>query len=78
MALPLLLDLASKPNFLHDNSVSCLNDLLNASRSPKAPHPFYLQGAQRAEVIAFLRGLDTGNRQTAVQPDQPGGLFPRH
>jgi len=61
-ALPLLLDLARKPNFLHDNSVPDLDTLLNASRGDKAPHPFYLtDGGQRADMVEFLKSLDTGS-----------------
>ena len=61
-AMPLLLDLARKPVFLHDNSVASLDDLFNDRRGPTAPHPFYLRDQQRAEVIEFLRGLDTDQR----------------
>lgn len=57
-ALPLLLDLARKPNFLHDNSVSSLDELLNPVRGVNAPHPFYLSGTRRADMVMFLRGLD--------------------
>ena len=46
-ALPLLLDLARKPVFLHDNSVPTLDDLLNPSRGATAPHPFFLPDRQR-------------------------------
>ncbi|MEJ7746991.1 MAG: hypothetical protein WKF61_09610 [Luteimonas sp.] len=60
-AMPLLLDLARKPVFLHDDSVASLDDLLNARRGANAPHPFYLSDSQRAEVIEFLRGADTNN-----------------
>ena len=60
-ALPLLLDLARKPNFLHDNSVANLDTLLNPSRGSTAPHPFYFSNpADRADMAEFLRGLDTG------------------
>ncbi len=60
IALPLLLDLARKPVFLHDNSVPTLDDLLNPKRGPQAPHAFYLaDGSQRADVAEFLRSLDT-------------------
>jgi len=59
-AMPLLLDLARKPNFLHDSSVLTLDLLLNPSRGPNAPHPFYFtDAAQRSDVAEFLRGLDT-------------------
>ncbi|MDQ2980544.1 MAG: hypothetical protein M3R62_15145 [Acidobacteriota bacterium] len=60
IALPLLLDLARKPVFLHDNSVLSLDDLLDPRRGPTAPHPFYLSDRkQRSDTVEFLRGLDT-------------------
>jgi hypothetical protein len=63
VAMPLLLDLARKPVFLHDDSVPSLEALLNPSRGPKAPHPFYLSSsAQRADMVAYLQGLDTKTR----------------
>ena len=59
-ALPLLLDLARKPKFLHDDSVSSLDELLDPARGEGAPHPFYLTDAeQRADVAAFLESLST-------------------
>ncbi len=59
-AMPLLVDLARKPVFLHDDSVKGLNSLLNPIRGKLAPHPFYLRGAsQRGDMIAFLKGLET-------------------
>ena len=58
IALPLLLDLARKPVFLHDNSVPDLETLLNPSRGATAPHPFFVNDASaRADVVAFLKGL---------------------
>ncbi len=58
IALPLLLDLARKPVFLHDNSVPSLDTLLNPSRGASSPHPFYLKTAgERADAIAFLTSL---------------------
>lgn len=61
-ALPLLLDLARKPNVLHDNSVATLDNLLDPARGPTAPHPFYFaDSGQRADMVEFLRGLDTSN-----------------
>lgn len=61
-AMPLLLDLARKPNFLHDNSVPTMDSLLDPSRGPKAPHPFYVNNAaSRADMVEFLRGLSTSN-----------------
>ena len=60
IALPLLLDLARKPVFLHDNSVPSLDNLFDPSRGATAPHPFYLPDAKaRADMVAFLRSLDT-------------------
>lgn len=62
-ALPLLLDLARKPNFLHDNSVPTMDNLLNPSRGPNAPHPFYLaEPGDRTDMVEFLRSLDTTKR----------------
>ncbi len=59
IAMPLLLDLARKPVFLHDNSVGSLDELLDAKRGANAPHPFYVPAGARADVVTFLRGLDT-------------------
>lgn len=60
IALPLLLDLARKPFFLHDASVANLETLLDTSRGHMAPHPFYLSDrAERSDVIQFLKSLDT-------------------
>jgi hypothetical protein len=60
IALPLLLDLARKPVFLHDDTVPSLDNLFDPRRGPRAPHPFYLPDTrQRADVITFLRSLDT-------------------
>lgn len=63
LALPLLLDLARKPIFLHDNSVPNLDELFNPRRGATAPHPFYIASErERAAVIAYLRSLDTNSR----------------
>lgn len=60
IALPLLLDLARKPVFLHDNSVPSLDNLLDPARGSTVPHPFYVPDpGQRAAVVDFLRSLDT-------------------
>lgn len=60
IALPLLLDLARKPVFLHDNSVPSLEELFNPARGPMMPHPFFVPDANaRADLIVFLRSLDT-------------------
>ena len=62
VALPLLLDLARKPYYLHDASVPTLESLLDESRGDKVPHPFYItKAAERNDVIQFLKGLDTGS-----------------
>ncbi|MDQ6646082.1 MAG: hypothetical protein M3Y93_02455 [Pseudomonadota bacterium] len=59
-ALPLLLDLARKPVFLHDDSVHSLDALLDPARGSSSPHPFYVADKlQRADVVTFLRSLDT-------------------
>ncbi|MDQ3068661.1 MAG: hypothetical protein M3R55_02890 [Acidobacteriota bacterium] len=58
IALPLLLDLARKPVFLHDNTVPDLETLFDPKRGPNAPHPFYLEAQrERRDVIAFLKSL---------------------
>lgn len=59
-ALPLLLDLARTTLFLHDASVKSLDELLDPKRGKNSPHPFYIDNKdKRAEMIEFLRGLDT-------------------
>jgi hypothetical protein len=61
-ALPLLLDLARKPDFLHDNSVPNLDTLLNPSRGMMSPHPFFIEDAgDRADMVEFLLELDTNS-----------------
>ena len=61
-ALPLLLDSARKPNFLHDNSVPDLDTLLNPTRGPNAPHPFFINDAtQRSAMVEVLKELDTNS-----------------
>jgi len=58
-ALPLLMDLARKPVFLHDNSVPTLEALLDPARGVMAPHPFYIDNAgTRADMVTFLKSLD--------------------
>lgn len=81
IALPLLLDLARKPVFLHDNSVPTLDNLLSPSRGATAPHPFYLADAsQRADMVEFLRSLDTNSSGKATRtsvnpPAKTSGVF---
>lgn len=59
-ALPLLLDLARKPVFLHDDSVESLDSLLDPTRGPTSPHPFYVSDPdQRLDLVDFLNSLDT-------------------
>jgi len=59
-AVPMLLDLARKPMFLHDGSVHSLGDLLDPLRGATSPHPFYIANPRRREeVVQFLRELDT-------------------
>ena len=66
VAVPLLLDLARTNLFLHDASVPSLDALLDPARGRNAPHPFYVaQASRRADVVAFLRGLDTDSRGRA-------------
>jgi hypothetical protein len=61
VALPLLLDLARKPFFLHDASVPSLDSLLDPARGATAPHPFYISNkSERSDTVEFLRGLDAG------------------
>lgn len=63
IAMPLLLDLARKPVFLHDDSVLNLDTLFDPNRGATAPHPFFVSDlSARAALVAFLRSLDTNNR----------------
>ena len=62
IALPLLLDLARKPVFLHDNSVPSLDSLLDSARGASAPHPFYLDGTDRSAMVVYLKSLDTDSK----------------
>lgn len=60
IAMPLLLDLARKPVFLHDASVPSLESLLDPARGDKAPHPFFISNPKdRADMVEFLKSLDT-------------------
>jgi hypothetical protein len=41
--------------------VPSLDALLDPGRGPTAPHPFFVRdAAARADVVAFLKSLDTG------------------
>ena len=56
--IPQLLDLARKPNFLHDSSVPSMDNLLDPVRGSTAPHQFFFfDKAQRDDMVEFLRGL---------------------
>ncbi len=67
-AMPLLLDLARTNIFLHDASVPSLDNLLDPQRGDQAPHPFYFADAsERADMVEFLRGLDTNGANKEVQ-----------
>lgn len=58
--MPLLLDLARKPNFLHDSSVPTLSNLLDPGRGANAPHPFYFaEAARRSDIVEYLRSAST-------------------
>ena len=62
VAMPLLLDLARKPVFLHDNSAPTLEALFDERRGTTAPHPFYLPSArQRTDMAGYLKSLDTSS-----------------
>lgn len=82
IAMPLLLDLARKPVFLHDNSVPTLDNLLDPARGPLAPHPFYLSdAAKRADMAEFLRSLDTNSSgrtraESGSKPEEQLAHFP--
>ncbi len=59
-ALPLLLDLDRTTLFLHDASVTSLDQLLDPTRGESAPHPFYIADVkERSDMVDFLRSLDT-------------------
>jgi cytochrome c2 len=64
-ALPLLMDLARKPAFLHDDEVAATNPsdslglLMDPSRGSTAPHPFFVTDmTQRQTIVKFLQSLD--------------------
>lgn len=62
-ALPLLLDLARKPAFLHDQSVPTLADLIDPARGDAEPHPFFVtEAADREALVTFLESLDDEER----------------
>jgi cytochrome c2 len=67
VALPLLLDLARKPAFLHDKSVAGLDELFDSKRGSMAPHPFFVSNPQqRADLVLFLKALDTTSHTGAT------------
>lgn len=57
-ALPLMMDLARKPTFLHDNSISSWSSLFSSTRGPNAPHPFYVEWDDRDDLVEYLESLD--------------------
>ena len=62
-AVPLLLDLARKPVFLHDNSVPTLEGLFDTARGAQAPHPFYLDTTSSpGDMAAYLKSLDATSK----------------
>ena len=62
VAMPLLMDLAKKPAYLHDSSVSTLTKLLDPVRGDSAPHAYYVSSAtERSDLVAFLKNLDDNN-----------------
>jgi len=74
IAMPLLLDLARKPVFLHDNSVPNLERLLAGGGD--APHPFYLNDSKdRQDLIAFLKSMDTEATPGNSGCDTPGSVL---
>ncbi len=69
IALPLLLDLARKPVFLHDNSVPTLDNLLDPTRGGSAADPFYLpKASDRSDMVTFLNSLDTNTSALNTLP----------
>ena len=76
IARPLLLDLARKPVFLHDNSVPSLDNLLDPSRGGTAAHAFYLpDSGQRSDMVAFLNSLGTSTTTARVTPSKDTSLW---
>jgi len=68
IALPLLLDLARKPVFLHDNSVPSLDNLLDPARGGNAAHPFYLSNSNdRSDMVTFLNSLGTNTLASRIR-----------
>ena len=61
--MPLVFDLARKPNYLHDNTVTSLDHLLNPTRGATSLHPSYLTDQTRHNDMAEpLRGLSAPSR----------------
>lgn len=76
-SLPLLLDLARKPAFLHDNSVPSLDALLDPARGADAPHAVYVKDAgTRSDLVAFLKGLEIpGSDDPKTAPPAKGPVM---
>ena len=65
-AVAMLLDLGRKQAFLHDGSVTGLDQLLNPARGDRSPHPFYIpDGGKRKDVIAYLHSRQTTTKRAA-------------
>jgi hypothetical protein len=59
IARPLLLDLARKPVFLHDNSVPSPSNLLDAKSRGDCSARLLFFGRKRSRIDEYLRSLDT-------------------
>ncbi len=62
VAMPLLMDLAKKPAYLHDGSVPTLYKLLDPNRGENVPHAYYIESANdRNDLVTYLKTLDDDN-----------------
>ena len=62
IAAPAIIGFNSQPVFLHDNSVSSLDELFDSKRGASAPHPFYIEAGGRADLVQYLKSLDTQSK----------------
>lgn len=51
---PNLIGLHLRARLLHDGSAASLDDLLDPTRGPSAPHAYYVIGQARTDIIEFL------------------------